>query len=288
VGRVLIRNEDPIGTRYGPWEFQIPLSGDTNANTPWLCGSGSSNIVYGNMLQGTETSNKIFTTNVKGVGIRLSRYFSGGGSDYNYYPHTRTGPFGAFQAGSKFVVELFKLEAETGDGPLAQGTYTTYSGADGKSVLTTFLSGEGITIITPTCSVDAGSKNILVDFGKVPLSGFKGKGSTAGDRAFSIKLNCKAGRNTQNTIYMRMDARQDPSNETGVLQVTQGTQAATGVGIQVIDKNAAPVKWGDNLLVGTSKDGSYVLPFTGRYYQTADKVTPGKGDGMATFTLDYK
>jgi type 1 fimbria pilin len=86
-----------------------------------------------------------------------------------------------------------------------------------------------------------------------------------------------------------MDATQDPSNEQGVLKITQGgTSTATGVGIQVIDNQSVPVKFGDDALVGTSKDGDYVLPYTARYFQTGDKVTPGRADGTATFTLDYK
>ena len=40
--------------------------------------------------------------------------------------------------------------------------------------------------------------------------------------------------------------------------------------------------------VGPSKDGSYVLPYTARYYQTGNTVTPGQANGTATFTLDYR
>ena len=86
--------------------------------------------------------------------------------------------------GSAFQVELFKIAARTGSGPFAQGTYTRYSslGSDQRSVLTTFLLGEGITIITPTCSVDAGSRNILVDFGKVAKGDKGALPSAAGSR----------------------------------------------------------------------------------------------------------
>ena len=66
------------------------------------------------------------------------------------------------------------------------------------------------------------------------------------------------------------------------------TTAVPGVGIQVIDDKKMPVKFGDEAELGPSKDGDYVLPYTARYYQTGDKVTPGRADGTATFTLDYK
>ncbi|MGF6350730.1 fimbrial protein [Variovorax sp. W2I14] len=287
MGRVVIPNDAAVGTMFKSQLFPLPSSA---INKPWTCVGGGS--VKGVMLQGIAVPglDHVFTTAVSGVGIRLSRYFSA--TEVSYYPHDRTttSDFGNFDAASRFQVELFKIATVTGNGPLAQGTYTQYySVADNKSVLTTNLLGEGITIITPSCSVDLGSRNILVEFGKVPLSSFKGRGTTAGERKFNIKLNCKAGQNAQNTVYLRMDATPDASNEQGVLKITQaGSTIATGVGIQVVNDKSVPVKFGEEALVGPSMDGSYVLPYTARYFQTGDKVTPGRADGTATFTLDYK
>jgi len=288
MGRVVIPNDTPVGTVFKQQLFPLPLTGTTNK--PWTCSGGGD--VKGVMLQGTEVPgmDHVFTTAVPGVGIRLSRYFDQ--TAVNYYPHDRhtDTDFGDFNAASRFQVELFKIAPVTGNGPLAQGTYTRYySVADGISVLTTNLLGEGITIITPSCTVDLGSRNISVQFGKVPQSDFKGRGTTTAERNFNIKLNCKAGQNAQNTIYLRMDATQDPAGDAGVLRVTQGpTGIATGVGIQVIDGQKVPVKYGEEALVGPSKDGDYVLPYTARYFQTGNSVTPGRADGTATFTLEYK
>ncbi|MES2251916.1 MAG: fimbrial protein [Pseudomonadota bacterium] len=288
IGRVVIPNDATVGTVFKQQLFPLPLSGSTNK--PWTCTKGG--VVKGVMLQGTPVPgyDYVFTTSVPGVGIRLSRYFNQ--AEVSYYPHERTtnDDFSSFNAASRFQVELFKTAPVTGNGPLAQGTYTRYySVADTQSVLTTNLLGEGITIITPSCSVDLGSRNILVQFGKVPKDGFKGRGSTTAERKFSIKLNCKAGQNAQNTVYLRMDAPQDPSNEQGVLQPTRGApNLATGVGIQVIDEKNMPVKFGEETLVGTSRNGDYVLNYTARYFQTGNQVTPGRADGTATFSIDYK
>jgi len=288
IGRVVIPNDATVGTVFKQQLFPLPLSGTTNK--PWTCKKGG--VVKGVMLQGTPVPgyDHVFTTSVPGVGIRLSRYFDQ--SSVNFYPHERStnDDFGDFNAASRFQVELFKTAPVTGNGPLAQGTYTQYySVADTQSVLTTNLLGEGITIITPSCSVDLGSRNILVQFGKVPKDGFKGRGSTTAERKFSIKLNCKAGQNAQNTVYLRMDAPQDPSNEPGVLRPMRGTpNLATGVGIQVIDEKSVPVKFGEETLVGTSRNGDYVLNYTARYFQTGNQVTPGRADGTATFSIEYK
>ncbi len=289
MGRVVIPNDAAVGTIFKKQLFPLPLTGTTNK--PWTCTGGGS--VKGVMLQGTAVPgyDHVYTTAVPGVGIRLSRYFSD--TEVSYYPHDRstTTDFGDFNAASRFQVELFKIATVTGNGPLAQGTYTQYYavGSDNRSVLTTYLLGEGITIITPSCTVDTGSRNISVQFGKVPQSNFKGRGTTTGDRNFNIKLNCKAGQNAQNTVYLRMDATKDPAGDDGVIRITQGgAGTATGVGIQVIDGQKVPVRYGEEALVGPSKDGDYVLPYTARYFQTGNAVTPGRADGTATFTLEYK
>jgi type 1 fimbria pilin len=290
MGRVYIPNDLPVGGLIRSQRFPLTFTGN---DKPWNC-LPSGGLVKGVMLQGTAVPgyDHVFTTDVPGVGIRLSRYFSA--SSVAYYPHdlSTTSDFGPFDPGSSFQVELFKVAARTGSGPFAQGTYTRYfsTGSDQRSVLTTFLLGEGITIITPTCSVDAGSRNILVDFGKVAKGDFRGKGSTAAERKFSIKLNCQSGLGVQNMVLLRMDAVQDPSNEPGVLRITpSGTVlTAEGVGIQIVDDKQMPVKFGDDAEVGPSKDGSYIVPFTARYYQTGDKIGAGRADGTATFTIMYR
>lgn len=292
MGNVLISPTIPLGGLIASQLFSIPTKGSAEITTRCDTNGGT---VNGTMEQGTPDPNfpNVYSTNVPGVGIRLSRKISS--TQTVYYPHTLR--FSSayqfyFEVGTQFQVELIKTARITGNGPLAGGIYTRYYGDDGLSVLTTRLLGFGTTIITPSCIVDAGSRNIPVRFGKVPLTSFSARGSPAAnyDQNFNITLNCGAGANMRNTVYLRMDATKDPSNEPGVLQITQGgTNVANGVGIQILDNNAAtPVTFGDDALVGQSKDGAYVLPYTARYFQTGSQVTPGRADGTATFTLNYK
>ncbi|AIY42319.1 Fimbrial adhesin [Collimonas arenae] len=289
IGTVVIPNNLAIGGAIiPPKQFTIPISG---ASEPaWTCVGGGT--ATGSMLQGTPVPGmpNVYTTAVAGVGIRLSRQITGIGQ--TYYPHVLTWSTTTnvvFQSPSYFTVELIKIAAKTGNGPLASGTYTTYVGnGDGKSAITSILSGNGITIITPSCTVDAGSKNVVVNFGSVSTGSFKGIDTPAGNQPFNIKLNCQSGENAQNTILLSLSATQDPSNKAGVLQLTQGTGVATGVGIQILDKNSQPVKFGTAATVGPSADIQYVVPFTARYYQTAGAITTGPANGTATFTVSYQ
>lgn len=288
MGTVIIPNDAPVGAVFKTQSFTIPIAGDREV--AGRCNGGS---VRGYMLQGTPVSGmaNVYTSTVSGVGIRLSREIGGLGKVY--YPHVmsyagRRGPLVWYRP-SYFTVELIKTASQTGNGPLAAGVYTTYvTDGDGRSALTSYLSGYGITIVTPSCTVDAGSKNVLVNFGSVARKSFNGVGSTAGDHSFNIKLNCKRGVNMQNTILLKMQATADPSGSPGVTRLTQGVGVATGVGIQMLDKSSKPVVFGAATKVGPSADIQYVVPYTARYYQTAANMTPGKANGTATFTIEYQ
>ena len=290
MGKVVIPSELAVNAVIATRDFPIPVRGATEQL--WGCPGGGT--LSGVMLQGMpiENDSKIYTTGVPGVGIRLSTVMGGRGI-YPFQSVHRQSAGIHLMPGDRFTVELIKTAAVTGNGPLATGTYTRLSGdGDGVSMLTSVLTGTGTTIITPSCTVDAGSRNIPVNFGKVTTSSFKGPTSTAGARDFNIRLNCSAGQNAQNTVQIKMDATADPANVDGVLRLTPaaaGTNTAGGIGIQIVDASTqAAVKFGDTVDVGPSKDGSYVLPYTARYYQTGNRVTPGQANGTATFTLDYR
>ncbi|PFH04677.1 type 1 fimbria pilin [Collimonas sp. PA-H2] len=288
MGTVVIPNSAAIGAVFATKSFPIPISGASE--TAWNCNGGGT--ATGSMLQGTAVPGmpNVYTTAVTGVGIRLSRQITGIGQ--TFYPHVLSWSVSttvAFYSPSYFTVELVKIATKTGNGPLAAGTYTTYVGnGDGKSAITSILSGNGITIITPSCTVDTGSQNVVVNFGSISRGSFKGVGSTAGARPFNIKLNCQRGENAQNTILLNMQATADLSKSPGVTQLTQGTGVATGVGIQILDKNSNPVVFGTAATVGPSADIQYVVPFTARYYQTAPNITTGPANGTATFTIEYQ
>ncbi|WP_211461974.1 fimbrial protein [Collimonas silvisoli] len=287
MGTVVIPNNAAVGAVFATKSFTIPIAGASEIS--WNCPGGG--FVSGKILQGSALAGmpNVYTTAVTGVGIRLSRQITGIGQ--TYYPHVINIPNGnaQFLSPSYFTVELIKTATKTGNGPLAAGTYTTYTGnGDNKSAITSILSGNGITIITPSCTVDVGSQNIAVNFGSISRASFKGVGTTAGSKSFSIKLNCQRGENAQNTIALRMSGSADPSNQLGVLQLTPDAGVATGVGIRVLDQASKPVSFGALMTVGPSADIQYIVPFTASYYQTAPTITTGSANGAATFTVEYQ
>ncbi len=287
IGNVLVTDEMPVGHVIRTQRFEIPIQGASQQM--YRCPGGG--YVHGVMLQGAPVAGmpNVYSTSVRGIGIRLSRMITSGPGTV-YYPHDlRVASIGTGYAPSYFVVEVIKTAAVTGNGSLAPGVYTRYYGdGDRLSAITTHLDANGLTIISPSCTVDPGSRNIQVPFGRVPKNALQGVGSTAADRQFDIRLNCKPGQNAHNTVYLRQDATADASGAQGVLRVTPGAASATGVGIRLLDGSRQPVRLGQDAYVGPSMDGVYTLSYIAQYYQTGQRVTPGAANGIATFTIEYK
>lgn len=288
LGRVVIPNDLPVGATITTWQTRISQPG-TAMSCDWRGGG----TVYANVVQGQPVPgySKVYTTGVPGVGIRMSRQ-TANASTTMVYPATFSAQANTNYTldASTFIVELIKTAPTTGSGPLVAGQYSSYYlGSDpSHPILTTWVEGEGITIVSPSCSVDAGSKNIAVNFGNVSQSSFNGVGSTAAERDFTISLQCQQ---SPGSVFVRLDATADPSGSPGVLQVTQGSQAAKGVGIQLLDaRSNQPVNYGGNISAGSSPSGPSTLqvPFKARYYQTGSTLSPGVADGIATFTIQYQ
>lgn len=288
LGRVVIPADLPVGATITTWTTSINQPG-----TVMTCDRFGGETVRADVVQGQAVPgySKVYTTGVAGVGIRMSRKTANAATSM-VYP-------AAFSAAanttytldaSTFTVELIKTAPTTGSGPLVAGQYSSYHLGSNPAhpLLTTWVQGEGITIVSPSCTVDAGSKNIAVNFGSVPQSSFDGVGTTAAPRDFTISLQCQR---SPGSVFVRLDATADPSNSPGVMQITQAAGRAQGVGIQVLDKrNSQPVTYGGNISAGNSAGGASTLqvPFTARYYQTGGSIVPGDANGIATFTIEYQ
>ncbi len=231
----------------------------------------------------------IYRTNIPGIGIRIGMR-PGDHVGTFYFPTTwsLSGTGTETTIGNKgwIHVQLFKISSDTGNGALEEGTYATLYAQDAPGdSLKVILTGRTTAIVTPSCTA---APTPPVQLGKVWKNLFSSVGSTAAEQRFNIKLNCREAKPELNAVYLRMDAKPHASGAPGVIALSPDANSATGVGIQLLDKDRQPVKYGDSALVGMSKDGVYDVPFHVRYYQTANQVTAGAANGTATFTLEYK
>lgn len=101
-----------------------------------------------------------------------------------------------------------------------------------------------------------------------------------------------AGIKRRNTVSIRLDPVDtviDAAN--GVLGLTVDAASATGVGLQLLDSAGKPMPLATNVALSNALEAgtrSLNIPLAARYLQTADKVTPGKANAVATYTLIYQ
>ncbi|PQQ23999.1 fimbrial protein [Photorhabdus hindustanensis] len=125
-----------------------------------------------------------------------------------------------------------------------------------------------------------------VRFHDVYSSSFKGKGTTAGYADFNIGIECTE--KIEPTITF--SARTISGAPESIIQLNRAnaTNTAKGVGVQILYMGA-PVPIGKPFVVGHSdRNARYNLPFTARYYQTDDRITGGKANAIAHFTVQYE
>ncbi len=257
-------------------------------------------ILWGNPIAGLD---RTYSTNVAGIGYRLSLDAGSQAISSKLFPDTKTvviGPHtpstpgaGGFMGSQYWVVqlEIIKTADRVGNGPLSPVPIGRVQlGGDPSKQFIAVQLGD-VRILTKSCRVAASSKNLIVNLGRELRSQFRGIGSVTTSKDFQVVVNCQSSPSSdgiEKMVSLTMDATPDSSGAPGVLGIDTGTETASGVGIQVLDGEGRPVTFGQPKELGMSKDGDYLVPFKARYYQVANTVTGGKADGRATVTLTYK
>ncbi|RQT51441.1 fimbrial protein [Burkholderia cepacia] len=132
--------------------------------------------------------------------------------------------------------------------------------------------------------------NVTVNMGSPMQSEFTGIGSTNKQAvSFNVAVNaCPTGLNSIQYQFIPVNAVLDSTN--GVLALSSGS-TATGIGLQLKDGNGNALKYNTQYTLTSyskSTGGSYTIPLTARYYQTAAKVTAGSANAVLTFTMTYQ
>ncbi|MPV69572.1 fimbrial protein [Burkholderia sp. BE17] len=239
----------------------------------------------------------IYATGVQGVGMKIRwapRAEPSGFWPASNYQTTTLNPSSA----AKLEVQLVKT-GSVGAGQLI-GIFGENNGTGGQisGLVWNFRWSAPIILVpkTPTCTV--ATPSIAVPLGAMPKTIFKGVGSTSNARPFDIKLTCSGGDPGYLTaVYVTLTDNTRKGNETTTLSLIPES-TATGVGIQVLRNNGtALVAYGpdsnvlgntNQWLAGSTGNGSFNIPLSARYVQSAPTVTPGKADGRATFTMSYQ
>ena len=237
-----------------------------------------------------------FYTNVPGVAIRIMEVR---GSDWlRIYSDRQIYESARFGDAEQVEVILFRMSKEVAPGKILPPGLVASHWKDGDGmnnpVANIIMGGLGTTIMPTTCNVAASSKNIVVDFGTVSRSEFSGVGSRAKSRDFSVDIECSSISSVYNTVGLRVDGVADPSNLPGVLAINSGSDAAQGVAIELVRTKSGieqPMPLAEFVEMGkVGGDSTFLsIPLRARYIQTAAAgVTPGKANGIATFTIEYK
>lgn len=300
VGRVVVRPSDPIGTVLRKATFPITPNGSRISCD--RAGGQIQAVLSQNPVLSPAGGDSVYSTNIKGIGIRLYRDAGSGSGFSGYYPYTRalTANTSYNLGAGFFVVEIIKTAASTGSGALTAGRYSSYHSRDdiNKPFLTSTVYGNAITIASSSCEL-LGEVNKTVQLPTVNKSGFKGVGSTQGNQAFDLNFLCNGGENLtpyeqSNKISLNFDYALAPNTTNVLANTAAASTRASGVGIQLktnYNNISKAIVKNEKLALGTVKSNQniqYNVPLDASYYQTDAIVTPGKVSSVATVTIEYE
>ena len=181
-----------------------------------------------------------------------------------------------FNIMSKTFIALSVVSAMT-----LSSAYAAVTNNDG----TVNFTGE---IVTVACTVDIGANNTMtVDLGKVNKSVFTGVGSYASATEFDLKVkDCPA--TGVNGISVKFDGT-SYNGDSSALALTADTGVATGVAIELLDKNQTPLQLfkASEAYTLPAAQTTLTMPMYARYKQMDATVEAGKANSTVQFTLNY-
>ncbi|EJF7713492.1 MULTISPECIES: fimbrial protein [Providencia] len=133
------------------------------------------------------------------------------------------------------------------------------------------------------CSTKATSYN--VNLGTWYDTQFKAIGSTSNSVNIPITLSCAAGTNLKVTVTSSAGY---VDTNTGKIKLS-GQGQATGVAIQLLDRNSTPIKLNSKFtLQNNVAGGDYIFNWKARYIKTANNITAGTANSTASVNIRYE
>jgi len=261
------------------------------------CSSGHDNNVIIACYYGTGSQIPdfpgVYDTGVPGIGITLINQQgqritgTGAGCDTRNTPLGYVSTDGSDSFNFTTTIALVKTSTNIGSGELLQSQTRFGVGVYGKEGLgnPNNLSYAGnINFKAVTCSTDP--KSLYINLGTPSADEFTGQGTTLNGTEFSVHITCNDP--------VEIGAKLSSGNgyaipELGVINLTQETGVASGVGVQFLHDDT-PMLPNTYLSVGQvfNAGGSAYPNFKVRYYQTSNTITPGVANAVATLTISYR
>ena len=237
----------------------------------------------------------IYSSGIPGVGMRF-RFEEGSTTIAGYWPQTwsTSNPVPATKIAVwvNIWIEFIKTGPITTGGVVVGEVAGWFS--ESQTVSIRVSGGIVVEPKVPTCRVTTPA--ITVPLGNMPASTFNGVGTVSPSKPFNIVLQCSGGdMGTVTNVHTTLTDHTNPGNVSDTLSLATDA-TATGIGIQVLNGSTV-IKYGpdssatgntNQWKAGEAGNGTFTIPLTARYIQTAPKVTPGMANGLATFTMSYQ
>lgn len=274
-GNILVQRDTAIGSTIAEGTATVP----SGVRLLDCSGSGTSHYL---MQYGTPVSGyaHIYHTNLDGVGISVR---DSGNIWFENPSSSLSWGNSSVYSGRSYHVSLIKIGDIT-PGALSLNTIGVGYVESNPSNIYLTLNMAGGRVDVAACNVSTPVVN--VELGNYLSTDFTGVNDTTVAKSVPITLDCSSG----SRINALVTADSDTStSQQGAIKLSAGGDTASGVAVQLLDKNNVPVKLNQKFLVSTTtSEGQFNFNWTARYLQTQSTVTLGDANATATLALTYE
>lgn len=150
---------------------------------------------------------------------------------------------------------------------------------DGTSDGVIYVTGN---IVAALCTVE--SKSVTLALGDHQPAEFASPGTTTEKQTTAISFSCPASTSAVTLTIYGTSANNDPT----LLALTDKADSASGVGVELLDENDAPITLGQPVTLTQLANGSPQSVILGGRYRSFAAVTSGDASSIATFEIGYK
>ncbi len=267
-------------------------------------GGASGPGINGELLHGFTLSglgNKIYNSNIPGIGIRVSsvdpfpaipRGFPNSIGIDPYYDDFKLEV-------KEIIVEIIRTDKTIGSGTFKASPYFSYGIPGAPLWISGTVNTNSIAIYSASCEF-FGGKDKTINLASVNKAGFKGIGSTQGDKTFELSLLCNGNAPSSisggsSTVKLSFDYDQAPNSPGVMNNIAPDLTQAKGVGIQLLSSAGGAetiIKKGDSSSLGiiqaNANNVQLNLPMKARYIQNEATIKSGLVKAQATVTLSYQ